>query len=208
MRASPDWPVPQPPTSAPKSTHPSQSAHCSISSERRKISESMQRSKRRVPYPMDRPIPHVRIERPGSRRPGCNAAAEGSVGDQENWNGGEGGEQAIDGKQNPCRGVSINAENFEDGRNQVRVKRRLPCARARVSSVGIAEPLSQGDRAAYAAHLKTKAEVILSRPHSILVKCCDRCHLQNQREQHHPPNRSGNGRKVRSLHHGRVYQAL
>src|SRR5262249_55419046 len=45
--------------------------------------------KRRVPYPVNRPVPHVGVQPPRIGRPCCNAFVEASAGNQEYGNTGE-----------------------------------------------------------------------------------------------------------------------
>src|ERR1700684_1233717 len=111
---------------------------------------------------MNRPVPDIGIEGPGSRRPEGDARPESSMRNQVNWNRSKRSEDAIDGEQHPRRGVRVDAEDFKDSADQVGIGRRLPCTGACMSPVGIAETLPQGNRTAHAAHLKAKAEVVFS----------------------------------------------
>ena len=155
---------------------------------------------------MDRPIPNVRIERPDPRRPDCNARSERFVCDQENRNGSERRKEAVDRQQNPRRGVGVDSKYLEHAPHQVGIKRWLPRAGAGVSAIRAAESFAGRYRTRYTAHFPAKAVVVLNGASVVLPEDSDRCDLQKKRKHHHPQNRSGDGRKARSLHHGRVYQ--
>src|SRR5271157_4345476 len=167
-----------------------------------------QRRESRIPDPVDAPIPDIRTQRPGIRRPDGNPLAEGPVRDPEDGDGGQRGKHAVDREQHPRGGKRVDAENLEHPADQERIKRRLPGRGAGVAFVGAAEAVSQSDGAADAAHLEAKAEVVLARPHSILMEYSDRRQLQRKRERQEPEKESGERRPGGFHHRAIVYQAV
>ena len=92
-----------------------------------------------LPWPADGVLHGGGIECPEPRGPESDAAVEAAGGDLPGGDSGGGGEDGLDGEQNPGGGVGVDAEDTEDGGHQQRVERRKPCGGAGVGEVGIGE---------------------------------------------------------------------
>src|SRR5437899_569972 len=137
-----------------------------------------ERRKRRIPDPVNRPVPHVGIQPPRIRRPSRDVLPECLASNQKNGNARERCEKTVDAQQNPRRCERVNAEHLENSANQKGIKRRFPCRRSGIAVIGIAEALPLRDRASDAAHFPAKFEVVIAGASSILMKDSDRRDLQ------------------------------
>src|ERR1700676_69441 len=129
---------------------------------------------------MNRPVPDVRIERPGPRGPKRNSRPETSVCDQINGNRSECCEKAVDRQQNPRRGVAVDTKNFKDSSHQVGIEWRLPCAGPGISFIGTSESPPLRDGPGHASHFPSESEMIVPHARAILPENSYRRHLQRK----------------------------
>ncbi len=86
--------------------------------------------------------------------------------------------------------MAIDAEEFENSRNQERIKWRLPRRRPGGFVKWIAEPLTFRKGPPDAAHFPAKAEVVVESLEFVGVGNNDPSKAQSERDHHHPKKRS------------------
>jgi len=80
-----------------------------------------------------------------------------------------GREDAVDGEDDPRGGRCVDAEDFEDSRQQQCEERRTPRGGAGMAGEGVGVAVAGGDRACDAAYLPAELEVVLKESDAIGV---------------------------------------
>ena len=125
------------------------------------------RGERCIPYPADGILHGRRVERPDPGRPPGHVPVETASRDLPDRQGRQGGKQAIEGENHPCRQRAEDAEQLEDSGQKQGKERSHPCGRAGVSAKGIGEAVAGGQRASDPPHLFAEQHVVVVGPDAI-----------------------------------------
>ena len=146
-----------------------------------------------LPYPVDGVLDGGGVERPEPAGPERHAfavalAVEAALGDLVDRRSDGGGEDAVDGEDDPCGRGSVDAEELEDAPEQQRIERRHPCGGAGVADEGVGEAIAGGQCAGDAAHLPAELEVV---QHQADVVRADEGDVEQPHDQAGPEHTSG-----------------
>src|ERR1700679_2052146 len=129
-----------------------------------------------VPDPADSVLHGGGMESPEPAGPesdlSCAGGAEGleaADGDLVDDGRGGGGEDAIDGEDDPGGLCSVDAEDLEDAGDEERIERGSPGGGAGVAGEGVREAVAGGEGAGDATHLPAELEVVLAEADAVGV---------------------------------------
>ena len=135
-----------------------------------------------LPHPMDGVLQSRGVERPEPGRPYGDLAVVAAGGDFVDGGRDGGGEEAVEGEDDPRGCGRVDAGHLEDGGEQQWIERRDPGGGAGVSDEWVGVAVSGGEGAGDAAHLPAELEVILKEADAVGVadgdyedaeeKCC------------------------------------